>query len=54
MRYLGDSAGWHPAVHDRKDRVSNTDEGFITVLLGLVLFGIILIVGTAIVTSMFS
>ena len=54
MKYFGDSGGWYLAVDDRKDRVSNTGEGLFSARLVLILFGFIVIVGTAIVTSMFS
>ena len=47
MPYFGDGGGWHPAVHDRKDRIRNSGEGFIGALLGVVSLGGIIIAGTA-------
>lgn len=54
MPYFGEGGGWHSAVHERRDRSSNSGEGFFSALLGLVSFGIVIIVGTAIFASLFS
>ena len=54
MPYFGEGGGWHPAVHDRKDRISNTGEGYLSALLAIVFLGFIIIGGTALFAWLFS